>query len=129
MNERIICWFSCGAASAVATKLAIADNAGKLPLVIAYTEVIEEHPDNKRFIKDCEKWFDQEVLVLGNDRYERSIYKTFETSAMNIRGASPCTQKLKNRFVSSLKSQQIYMSLVTHQKKKTATTDSWTLTT
>lgn len=92
---RILCWFSCGAASAVATKLMIAENAGKLPLIIAYTEVIEEHPDNKRFIKDCEKWFGQEVLILGNDRYERSIYKTFETSAMNIRGASPCTRKLK----------------------------------
>ena len=92
---RILCWFSCGAASAVATKLMIAENAGKLPLIIAYTEVIEEHPDNKRFIKDCEKWFGQEVVILGNDRYERSIYKTFETSAMNIRGASPCTRKLK----------------------------------
>jgi hypothetical protein len=92
---RIICWFSCGAASAVATKLMIAENAGKLPLIIAYTEVIEEHPDNKRFIKDCQKWFGQEIVILGNDRYERSIYKTFEKSAMNIRGASPCTRQLK----------------------------------
>lgn len=97
MNERIICWFSCGSASAVATKLAIAENNGKLPLIIAYTEVIEEHPDNKRFIKDCEKWFGQEILILGNDKYERSIYKTFEKSAMNIKGASPCTQKLKKQ--------------------------------
>jgi hypothetical protein len=60
---RIVCWFSCGAASAVATKLAIAENAGKLPLIIAYTEVVEEHPDNKRFLKDCEEWFGQEVLI------------------------------------------------------------------
>ena len=58
---RIVCWFSCGAASAVATKLAIAENAGKLPLIIAYTEVKEEHPDNKRFLKECEKWFGQEI--------------------------------------------------------------------
>ena len=92
---RIICWFSCGAASAVATKLAIADNNGKLPLEIVYTEVKEEHPDNKRFLADCEKWFGQEIKVIGNDKYERSIYKTFEKSAMNIKGASPCTQKLK----------------------------------
>ena len=57
--NRIVCWFSCGAASAVATKIAIAENAGKLPLIVAYTEVIEEHPDNKRFLADCEKWFGQ----------------------------------------------------------------------
>jgi hypothetical protein len=92
---RIICWFSCGAASAVATKLAINENAGKLPLIIAYTEVIEEHPDNKRFLSDCENWFGQKIEILGNDRYNRSIYKTFETSAMNIMGAAPCTRKLK----------------------------------
>ena len=92
---RILCWFSCGAASAVATKLAIADNNGKLPLEIVYTEVKEEHPDNKRFLADCQEWFGQEIKIIGNDRYERSIYKTFEKSAMNIKGASPCTQKLK----------------------------------
>lgn len=95
--SRIVCWFSCGAASAVATKLAISENAGKLPLVIAYTEVLEEHPDNKRFLADCEKWFGQEVLILGNDRYKRSIYETFKTSAMNIKGSAPCTQKLKKQ--------------------------------
>ena len=92
---RIICWFSCGAASAIATKLAISNNNGKFPLEIVYTEVKEEHPDNQRFLTDCEKWFGQEIKVIGNDKYERSIYKTFEKSAMNIKGASPCTQKLK----------------------------------
>jgi len=97
MSKRIVCWFSCGAASAVATKLAIAENAGKLPLVIAYTEVIEEHPDNKRFLAECEKWFGQDIVILGNDYYKRSIYETFKTSAMNIRGAAPCTRVLKKQ--------------------------------
>jgi len=97
MANRILCWFSCGAASAVATKLAIAENAGNLPLIIAYTEVMEEHPDNKRFLAECEKWFGQEVVILGNDYYKRSIYETFKTSAMNIRGAAPCTRVLKKQ--------------------------------
>jgi len=95
--KRIVCWFSCGAASAVATKIAIAENAGKLPLIIAYTEVIEEHPDNKRFLANCEKWFGQEIIILGNDKYKRSIYETFKTSAMNIKGSAPCTQRLKKQ--------------------------------
>jgi PP-loop superfamily ATP-utilizing enzyme len=97
MSKRIVCWFSCGAASAVATKLAIAENAGKLQLVIAYTEVMEEHPDNKRFLAECEKWFGQDIVILGNDYYKRSIYETFKTSAMNIRGAAPCTRVLKKQ--------------------------------
>lgn len=97
MSERIVCWFSCGAASAVATKLAIAENAGKLPVVVAYTEVVEEHSDNKRFLADCEKWFGQKIVILGNDYYQRSIYETFKTSAMNIKGAAPCTRVLKKQ--------------------------------
>jgi hypothetical protein len=89
---RTVCWFSCGAASAVATKIAISEAKD---VVIAYTEVVEEHPDNKRFLTDCEKWFGQKILILGNDYYKRSIYETFKTSAMNIRGAAPCTRLLK----------------------------------
>ena len=62
--NRIVSWFSCGAASAVATKLALA----KGPVTIAYCEVVEEHPDNKRFLKDCENWYGQEILILVNDK-------------------------------------------------------------
>ena len=93
---RIVCWFSCGAASAVATKLAIAENAGKLPLIIAYTEVAEEHPDNKRFLKECEKWFGQEIQILRNEKYEGSIYNVFlkQKYIVGVAGA-PCTKFLK----------------------------------
>ena len=96
MDNRVVCWFSCGAASAVATKIAL-QTYPEHEVVIAYTEVIEEHPDNKRFLADCEKWFGQSILVLGNDTYGRSIYRTFEKSAMNIKGASPCTRLLKKK--------------------------------
>ena len=95
--DRVVCWFSCGAASAVATKLAIAENAGKLPLIIAYTEVAEEHPDNKRFLAECEQWFGQKIEILGNDFYERSIYKVFEKNYMRTPHGSPCTRALKKQ--------------------------------
>jgi len=88
---RIVCWFSCGAASAVATKLAIAENNGKLPLIIAYTEVVEEHPDNRRFLKDCETWFGQEIRILRNDFYQGSIYKVFEKNYIRTPKGAPCT--------------------------------------
>jgi hypothetical protein len=89
---RTVAWFSCGAASAVATKLAVA----KGPVTIAYTEVIEEHDDNKRFLADCEKWFGQKVDILRNDRYNASIYEVFRKTRylVGVAGA-PCTRLLK----------------------------------
>ena len=91
--SRTVSWFSCGAASAVATKLALNDNPD---VIIAYCEVKEEHPDNKRFLKDCEKWFGKEILIMGNDKYKRSIDDVF-TKRKYLAGiaGAPCTMLLK----------------------------------
>lgn len=93
-----MCWFSCGAASAVATKLAITENAGLLPLVVAYTEVAEEHPDNKRFLADCERWFGVPVTVLKNEKYGGSTDAVFlrERFLVGPHGAA-CTRLLKRQ--------------------------------
>jgi 3'-phosphoadenosine 5'-phosphosulfate sulfotransferase (PAPS reductase)/FAD synthetase len=91
--SRIISWFSCGAASAVATKLAISSMGG---VTVAYCEVKEEHPDNKRFLKDCEQWFGQEIIILGNDKYNRSIYEVFnKTRYLAGHSGARCTLELK----------------------------------
>lgn len=91
---RIISWFSCGAASAVATKLAIAES--KTPVEIVYCHIKEEHPDNLRFMKDCEKWFGQPITIIQNEKYNGSIYEVFEKSKyiVGVSGA-PCTRLLK----------------------------------
>lgn len=96
MAERIVCWFSCGAASAVATKLAITENAGKLPLIVARCGVREEHTDNERFSADCEKWFGIPIVHLTNEKYNGSIYEVFAKRKYisGIDGA-PCTRELK----------------------------------
>ena len=93
---RIVCWFSCGAASAVATKLAIVQNAGRLPLVVARCVVREEHPDNDRFAADCERWFGVPITNLMNDKYDGSIFEVFKKRSYisGIAGA-PCTLHLK----------------------------------
>ena len=52
--KRLVCWFSCGAASACATKLALSHFSGKLETHICYCDTGSEHPDNWRFLKDCE---------------------------------------------------------------------------
>lgn len=59
---RTISWFSCGAASAVATKLTPEAEP-------VYCETGAEHPDNKRFLADCEEWFEREATCIKSDRY------------------------------------------------------------
>lgn len=93
--NRIVSWFSCGAASAVATKLAISEG---LPVTVVYCEVKEEHPDNKRFLHDCEEWFGQKIKILGNDKYERSIYTVFDkTRYLSGHRGARCTLELKKQ--------------------------------
>lgn len=99
MKERIVCWFSCGAASAVATKLAIEENARRaqpLPLVVVRSWVAEEHPDNDRFAADCEKWFGVPIITLKNEKYNGSIMEVFAKHRF-IKGphGAPCTKRLK----------------------------------
>ena len=57
MNRKVS-WFSCGAASAIATKLSNPD-------VIAYCETGSEDYDNKRFMTECEKWFEKEITGIS----------------------------------------------------------------
>jgi len=91
---RTVSWFSCGAASAVATKLAIAES--KTPVEVVYCHVKEEHPDNMRFLKDCEAWFGQPITILEDEKYHGSIYEVFTKRKyiVGIQGA-PCTMFLK----------------------------------
>lgn len=53
--SRVVSWFSCGAASAVATKLALQANYlpnGASEVVVAYCDTFKrEHPDNRRFFE------------------------------------------------------------------------------
>lgn len=92
---RKIAWFSCGAASAVATKPALLGNPD---LIIARCIVREEHPDNDRFAADCSAWFGKPVTNLMAEKYNGSIYRVFESERYiaGIAGA-PCTRSLKKR--------------------------------
>jgi hypothetical protein len=72
MSARIVCWFSCGAASAVATKLAIEENARSatpLPLVVVRIAIADEDEDNNRFGRECEAWFGVPIMILTAEKY------------------------------------------------------------
>lgn len=93
MNEpRTVCWFSCGAASAVAAKLTLAKNPNA---VIACIVIPGEHEDNARFLADCEHWFGQTVVRLASTRY-RDHWDVIEKRRFLVgpKGAL-CTTELK----------------------------------
>lgn len=85
---RKVSWFSCGAASAVATKLAKPD-------VIAYCETGSEDIDNARFMEDCAPWFGKEITKLKSPDYN-DTWELWEKRKYlaGIDGA-PCTGILK----------------------------------
>ena len=85
---RRIAHFSCGAASAVATKLSKPD-------VIWYAATGSEDPDNARFMSDCAAWFAQPITVLSNPKYA-DTWAVWEGRRYisGIAGA-PCTSELK----------------------------------
>ena len=93
-EPRIVCRFSCGAASAVATKLTLA----KYPrerVVITYSDPGSEHPDNKRFLADCQNWFGQEIITLRSDKYA-DTWAVFEGERfLRSREGAKCTGMLK----------------------------------
>lgn len=94
MAKRIVSWFSCGAASAVATKKAI-EKYGKENFIIASCVIDNEHEDNERFLKDCEKWFGLPILRLKSDKYT-DCWDVWEKTKylVGVKGAR-CTTEMK----------------------------------
>lgn len=58
--KRRLVWFSCGAASAVAAKLAVETYGDAVDVVYCDT-LATEHPDNERFLRDVERWIGRSV--------------------------------------------------------------------
>jgi hypothetical protein len=100
MHTRLICWFSCGAASAAGTKMAINDKEllrGVDEVIIAYCKIKEEHPDNERFLLECQEWFGHPITILMHEGYDGSIYNVFDKNYMRTPAGSPCTRALKKQ--------------------------------
>lgn len=91
---RIVCHFSCGAASAVATKLTLSEFTDA-DVVACYAETGAEDADNIRFLQDCEKWLSLTVTRIKNPKFA-DTWDVWETRKYisGIKGA-PCTGELK----------------------------------
>ena len=90
-EELTVCWLSGGVSSFIAAY----QMREQLDRVI-YIDIDDQHPDTKRFIKDCERALGIEVEIL------QSPYKTVESvikayQFINSRYGARCTETLKKR--------------------------------
>lgn len=93
--SRIVCWWSAGVASTVAAKLTIRDHRNA---IVAYCDTsASEHPDNERYLADCEKWLGVSILRLASDKYT-DTWDVFERTRFLVSpGGARCTTELKKK--------------------------------
>jgi len=87
-----IAWFSCGATSAVACKLAL-NECPELEMI--YIDTGSHHPDNERFLKDCENWFGKKITILRSEQYKNVIDCITKRKFVNSPVGASCTKFLK----------------------------------
>ena len=92
--DRVLVWFSCGAASAVALRNAIKIYGDMVVPVYCNTSE-NEHPDNPRFMRAIEAWLGVKVVTISSEKY-KSIEEVAEKTGYmaGIKGAR-CTVELK----------------------------------
>lgn len=91
---RVVSRFSCGAASAVATKLAIERYGNAVHVINAF--IVDEHSDNRRFLTDCERWFGREIVVLRDTKYSASVVNVWRQRRFIVsKHGAPCSGALK----------------------------------
>ena len=100
--SRVVCHFSCGAASAVATKLILSKYAHE-QIVIYNSFIVEEHPDNRRFLADCEKWFGHPITVLADEKYGASVHEVWRRRRFMVsRFGAACSAALKHNIIDAV---------------------------
>lgn len=93
-QERTVCWFSAGAASAVATMLTLRKRLDH-PVVVARIHIADEDPDNDRFAADCAAWFGVPIISLTSNEYASAEEVWTKRRYMSGVAGAPCTAEMK----------------------------------
>lgn len=89
----IISWFSCGVTSAVACKIALSLYED---VQLYYIETGSGHPDNIRFLSDCERWYGQPIHTIRSDKYT-CVADVLRKGFINGAHGATCTLELKKK--------------------------------
>ena len=93
----IAVWFSCGAASAVAAKQTLERYGSDHTIRIINNPVIEEDSDNRRFLKDVERWLNHPIELAHNPKFPNcsAVEVWSKRKFMSGPHGAPCTIELK----------------------------------
>lgn len=94
MGGRVILWFSCGDASAVAVTLGLRKYQDH-ECVVARIVIPSEHPDNDRFAADCSRWFGLPIVNLSSSDYTDTWDVWEKRRYISGIAGAPCTAYLK----------------------------------
>ncbi len=100
MSKPVIAvWFSCGAASAVAAKLTIEKYGSTHEIKMCNNPIAEEDSDNRRFLKDVEKWLGVTCEEITHPMFpSSSAVEVWEHKQfMSGPKGAPCTDVLKRQ--------------------------------
>lgn len=87
----VIAWFSCGVTSAVACRIALSLYND---VQVYYIDTGSGHPDNTRFLADCEEWYGRPIHTIRSDKYS-SVADVLRKGYINGPTGAACTLKLK----------------------------------
>lgn len=93
MKKDIICWWSAGVTSAVATKLAISEFGERCRPI--YFEIDSAHHDNARFKEECEEWYGMPIEVARSTRFVDQFDVIKRERYINGPSGAKCTKELK----------------------------------
>lgn len=117
-------WFSCGAASAVAARRVVEKYGNYCTIRVINNPILEEDEDNRRFLKDVEKWIGVEIEEARNSKYPNaSIVEVWNDVKYmcGVKGA-PCTRLLKRGARTEWENQNhhdwIVMGFTSDEKKR-----------
>ena len=68
-GDTIVCWFSCGAASAIALQQTIEMYGDICTIRAVNNPVAEEDEDDHRFMLDVSKWLNIDIEKATNDKW------------------------------------------------------------
>lgn len=98
-GKKIAVWFSCGVASAVATKITLDTYAKNNEVIVLNNPVIEEDEDNLRFLKEVEEWLGVKIHSVVNPNYPNCSANEIWVNRKYMAGinGAPCTMLLKKQ--------------------------------
>jgi hypothetical protein len=97
-KPKMLVWFSCGAASAVAAKLSLEIYSGSRDVEVVCCDTRpSEHPDNYRFSDDVERWLGVPITFIRNPQFD-TVDEVFEkVRYMSGIAGARCTTELKKK--------------------------------